>query len=61
MNKAETIAKLKSVAITRHDLNSEAFDAFVKRMRRYQYGVSETAQAYNFFVQGWMAAKRTTR
>jgi len=55
MRKEETVAKLKSALITRHTRNADAFDAFVRLMRRYQYGREETAQAYHFFVEGWMA------
>lgn len=57
MTKKETVSKLESALITRHARNAEAYDAFVKCMRRYQYGRGETAQAYGFFVHGWFAAK----
>lgn len=57
MKKKEVVSKLESALITRHARNAEAYDAFVRLMRRFQYGQSETAQAYGFFVEGWFAAK----
>lgn len=55
MTKQETVDKLASSRIIRHDREGDAFDAFVRHMRRFQYGRPETAQAYHFFVAGWFA------